>query len=121
MQEIYKLIPLSMASYPSDTAKFRLQLIPMIPHPNNASAGRVYAGSTDRPAYGTMPAQSKCATQPLSQKQGEALAGKTSGMLVLRAEYDYAPMFANTLGFGAATWKMETLIGPRYGCHKLWQ
>ena len=92
------------------------QVIPLIPQPNNASAGRVYAGTAERPAYGTMTAQNKCASETLSTKQAEALVGKTSGMLLLRAEYKYTPMFASTLGFGDATWKMETLIGPRYGC-----
>lgn len=119
LKEIYKLIPQAMAQYPSDNVKFRLQVIPIIPHPSNTNVGLVYSAPANRPSYGTMPSYNKCASVGLSTVQGVALKGKTAkGMILLRAEYKFAPLFATQawVQFGTPTWKMETMLVPRYGC-----
>lgn len=118
LEGIYQLLNPVMGSYASTTLK--VEVVPLFTKAANPGNPLTYA--TPKKWNGTGPvatATARCSAYTLTPSQKDILKDSPAGLVLVKAEYTYKPIFNYpiiTNAISAAAWKYETTFSPRQSC-----
>lgn len=107
--KIYGIVDHIMKPY--DSSKLKMAIIPVASNPNNANDVKIYAATTSRQTYHSMPLKTQCQSYTLTKD----LMPKNANLIVVEATFEYKPLLVNSI-YNPKTWNARAYSSPRKGC-----